>query len=171
MFSAERAKILNPKGQGQEDHQNEEEEVTQTGPPCEEHGLVLETASPLGRNQLNKCSELSFLTAADLPTSTLAALSLKPEVADAHGHNPYGKPPRTKTKGERKIKEDQTEVTCHIAAGTEVLLLLLLSHFSCVRLCATPETAAHQAPPSLGFSRQEHWSGLPFPSPTHESEK
>ena len=31
--------------------------------------------------------------------------------------------------------------------------------------------AAHQALPSLGFSRQEHWSGLPFPSPTHESEK
>ena len=51
------------------------------------------------------------------------------------------------------------------------LLLLLLSCFSHVRLCATPETAAHQAPPSLGFSRQEHWSGLPFPSPMHESEK
>ena len=31
--------------------------------------------------------------------------------------------------------------------------------------------AANQAPPSLGFSRQEHWSGLPFPSPMHESEK
>ena len=31
--------------------------------------------------------------------------------------------------------------------------------------------AAHQSPPSLGFSRQEHWSGLPFPSPMHESEK
>ena len=31
--------------------------------------------------------------------------------------------------------------------------------------------AAHQAPPSLGFSRQEQWSGLPFPSPMHESEK
>ena len=31
--------------------------------------------------------------------------------------------------------------------------------------------AAHQAPPSLGFSRQEHWSGLPFPSPMHDSEK
>ena len=38
---------------------------------------------------------------------------------------------------------------------------ILLSCFSRVRLCATPETAAHQAPPSLGFSRQEHWSGLP----------
>ena len=45
------------------------------------------------------------------------------------------------------------------------LLLLLLNHFSRVRLCATPETAAHEASPSLGFSRQEHWSGLPFPSP------
>ena len=39
-------------------------------------------------------------------------------------------------------------------------LLLLLSHFSCVRLCVTP---------SLGFSRQEHWSGLPFPPPMHKS--
>ena len=49
--------------------------------------------------------------------------------------------------------------------------LLLLSRFSLVWLCATPEMTAHQAPPSLGFSRQEHWSGLPFPSPMHESEK
>ena len=52
-----------------------------------------------------------------------------------------------------------------------LLLLLLLSRFSRVRLCATPQTAAHQAPPSLGFSRQEHRSGLSFPSPMHESEK
>ena len=37
----------------------------------------------------------------------------------------------------------------------------LLSRFSCVRLCATSQTAAHQAPPPLGFSRQEPWSGLP----------
>ena len=51
------------------------------------------------------------------------------------------------------------------------LLLLLLSHFSRVQLCATPHMAAHQAPLSLGFSRQEHWSGLPFPSPMHESGK
>ena len=92
------------------------------------------------------------------------------------------------------------------------LLLLLLSHFSCVQLCVTPQTAAHQAPrpwdspgkntgvgchfllqcmkvksesevaqscptlsdpttaafqapPSMGFSRQEYWSGVPLPSP------
>ena len=61
---------------------------------------------------------------------------------------------------------------CHLGSPiVELLLLLLLSRFSRVRLCATPETAAHQAPPSLGFSRQEHGSGLPFPSPMHESEK
>ena len=52
-----------------------------------------------------------------------------------------------------------------------LLLLLLLSCFSRVQLCATPQTAAHRAPPSLGFSGQEHWSGLPFPFPMHESEK
>ena len=36
---------------------------------------------------------------------------------------------------------------------------------SCVRLLVTPWTAAYQAPPSMGFSRQEYWSGLPLPSP------
>ena len=55
--------------------------------------------------------------------------------------------------------------------GDICMLLLLLSHFSRVWLCVTPWTAAHQAPPSLGSSRQEHWSGLPFPSPMHESRK
>ena len=44
------------------------------------------------------------------------------------------------------------------------MLLLLLSHFSRVQLCATPQTAAHQAPPSLGFSRQEQleWGAISF---------
>ena len=50
-------------------------------------------------------------------------------------------------------------------------VLLLLSRFSPVWLCATPETAAHQTSSSQGFFRQEHWSGLPHPSPVHESEK
>ena len=45
--------------------------------------------------------------------------------------------------------------------------LLLLSHFSRVRLYAM---AAHQAPPPLGFFRQEYWSGLSFHPPRHESE-
>ena len=46
------------------------------------------------------------------------------------------------------------------------MLLLLLSRFSHVRLCVTPWTAVHQAPPSMGFSRQEYWSGVPLPSPS-----
>ncbi|CAN0537692.1 unnamed protein product [Rangifer tarandus platyrhynchus] len=44
----------------------------------------------------------------------------------------------------------------------ELLLLLLLSHFSRVRLCATPQTAAHQAPLFLGFSRQDTGVGCHF---------
>ena len=48
-----------------------------------------------------------------------------------------------------------------------LLLLLLLSRFSPVPFCATPQTTAHQAPWSLGFSRQEYCSGLPFPPPMH----
>ena len=41
----------------------------------------------------------------------------------------------------------------------------VLGHFTCVRLFVTPWTVAHQAPLSMGFSRQEYWSGLPFPTP------
>ena len=46
-----------------------------------------------------------------------------------------------------------------------LLLLLLLSHFSLVQLCATLWTAALQTPLTLGFSRQEYRSRLPFPPP------
>ena len=42
---------------------------------------------------------------------------------------------------------------------------------SCPTLCDPMDCIAYQAPPSMGFSRQEHWSGLPFPSPMHQSEK
>ena len=43
--------------------------------------------------------------------------------------------------------------------------MCVLSHFSCVQLFAIPWTAACQTPLSMGFSRQEYWSGLPFPTP------
>ena len=52
-----------------------------------------------------------------------------------------------------------------LAAATAAAKLLQ----SCPTLC--DPLAAHQAPPSLGFSKQEHWSGFPFPSPVPESEK
>ena len=41
----------------------------------------------------------------------------------------------------------------------------MLSRFSLVQLFATPSSVAHQAPLSMGFSRPEYWSGLPFPPP------
>ena len=46
-----------------------------------------------------------------------------------------------------------------------IVLCAVLSHFRRVRLFAPPWTVAHQVPLSVGFSRQEYWSGLPFPSP------
>ena len=52
---------------------------------------------------------------------------------------------------------------CSIALRGE--MQLLLSHFSCVLLFATPWTAAYQAPLSVGFSRQKYWSRVPLPSP------
>ena len=53
---------------------------------------------------------------------------------------------------------------------SSAVLLLLLCFQSCPTLC-DPIDGSPPAPQSLGFSRQEHWSGLPFPSPMHESEK
>ena len=71
------------------------------------------------------------------------------------------------------IKQESHEIKRRLLLGRKVMtnLLLLLSHFIRVRLCATPWAAAYQASPSMGFSRHEHWSGLPFPSPMHESGK
>ena len=54
-------------------------------------------------------------------------------------------------------------VGCHFLL--QCMHACILSRFSRVQPCANLWTAAYQAPPSTGFSRQEHWSGLPFPSP------
>ena len=50
-------------------------------------------------------------------------------------------------------------------SGTEQTMKVKVKSLSHVRLFATPWTVAHQSPPSMAFSRQEYWSGLPFPSP------
>ena len=73
--------------------------------------------------------------------------------------------------GERPPRGKKKSFASHLIIQLCTVPYAMLSHISHVRLCATPETAAHQAPPSLGFSRQEHWSGVPLPSPVHESEK
>ena len=53
----------------------------------------------------------------------------------------------------------------HMHACMPSCFLCGLNHFSLVRLCATPWTVTCQAPLSMGFSRQEYWSGSPCPSP------
>ena len=63
-----------------------------------------------------------------------------------------------------------TGVGCHFLFQC----MKLKSESEVTQPCPTlsdPWTAAHQGPPSMGFSREEYWSGLPFPSPMHESEK
>ena len=67
--------------------------------------------------------------------------------------------------GGRKYKSGHEDYHFIMVSGK--WLLLLLSHFSCIRLCVTPQVAAHQASLSLRFSRREYWNGLPFPSPMH----
>ena len=64
------------------------------------------------------------------------------------------------------LLKESLNVTLPCCCLVVELLLLLLSRFSHVWLLATPWTAAHQAPLSTGFSRQEYWSGVPVPSPS-----
>ena len=52
-----------------------------------------------------------------------------------------------------------------VYSPADQLLAKKVKSLSCVRLFAAPWTVAYQAPLSMGFSRQEYWSGLPFPSP------
>ena len=60
--------------------------------------------------------------------------------------------------GKQKPLDPMEEILCCYCQVAAKLLQ------SCPTLC-DPWTAAHQAPPSMGFSRQEYWSGLPLPSP------
>ena len=63
-----------------------------------------------------------------------------------------------------------TGVGCHFLLQCMKVKMKGMS-LSSVRLFVTPWTAAYQAPPSVGFSRQEYCSGVAFPSPVHENEK
>ena len=65
---------------------------------------------------------------------------------------------------ESKIEVNGSKNSRYVAAAAAVSLQ------SCLNLC-DPIDGSPPGSPVLGFSRQEHWSGLPFPSPVHESEK
>ena len=73
-----------------------------------------------------------------------------------------GSPPRSPIPGILQARTLEWVAISFSNAWTWKVKGKSLSH---VRLLATPWTAAYQAPPSMGFSRQEYWSGVPLPSP------
>ena len=73
-----------------------------------------------------------------------------------------GSPPDSAVLG---ILQARTLEWVAISFSNAVKWKVKVKPFSRVQLVATPWTAAHQAPPSMGFSRQEYWSGVPLPSP------
>ena len=62
--------------------------------------------------------------------------------------------------------QSHEDLTLIVALSVQALKVKVKS-LSCVQLFVTPWTVAYQVPPSMGFSRQEYWSGLPLPSPEH----
>ena len=73
-------------------------------------------------------------------------------------HEPMVIPPSLDSPGKN------TGMGCHFLLQCMKVKMKVKS-LSPVQLVATPWTAAYQAPPSMGFSRQEYWSGVPLPSP------
>ena len=84
------------------------------------------------------------------------------------GKDPYLMLGNTESKRRRR-QQRMRWTCCKCISNSMDMLLLLLCRFSRPILC-DPIDSSPPGSPSLGFSRQEHWSGLPFPSPMHESE-
>ena len=74
-----------------------------------------------------------------------------------------GSPPGSPVTGILQTRTLEWVAISFSNAGKRKVKVKLLSH---VRLSATPWTADHQSPPSMGFSGQEYWSGVPLPSPS-----
>ena len=86
------------------------------------------------------------------------SLQLCPTLCDPRDGSPPGSPVTG-------ILEARTLEWVAISFSSAWKWKMKVKSLSCVQLLATPWTAAYQAPPSMGFSRQEYWSGLPLPSP------
>ena len=79
-----------------------------------------------------------------------------------------GNPPSSPVPGILQARTLEWVAISFSNVGKWKVKVKLLSH---VRLFTTPWTAAYQAPPSMGFSRQEYWSGVPLPSPSMGSQR
>ena len=93
-----------------------------------------------------------------LAAAAAKSLQLCPTLCDPIDHSPPGSP----IPGSLQAR---TLEWVAISFSSAWKWKVKVKSLSCVRLFAIPWTAAHQAPPSMGFSRQEYWSGVPLPSP------
>ena len=93
----------------------------------------------------------------EISAAVAKSLQLCPTLCDPRDGSPSGSPvPR--------ILQARTREWVAISFSNAWKWKVKLKPLSRVRLLATPWTAAYQAPPSMGFARQEYWSGLPLPS-------
>ena len=76
-----------------------------------------------------------------------------------------GSPPGSPVPG---ILQARTPEWVAISFSNALKWKVKMKSLSRVRLLATPWTAAYQAPPSMGFSKEEYWSGVPLPSPKYQ---
>ena len=108
------------------------------------------------------CLPSKFICWSSIP-STLAAAAAKSLQSCLTLCNPIeGSPPGSTVPG---ILQARTLQWVAISFSNAWKWKVKVKSFSCVWLLATPWTAAHQAPLSMGFPRQEYWSGVPLPSP------
>ena len=130
---------------------------------CPTHCLFLLFWSQLQNHFLGKASLLSHTCSYHPIICTAAAAAAKsrqscPTLCD----HIDGSPPGSPVPG---ILQARTLEWVAISFSNAWKWKVKVKLLSCVRLLATPWTAAYQAPPSMGFSRQEYWSGVPLPSP------
>ena len=120
------------------------------------------------RKPVRKCSQL-FITAA---AATAKSLHSCPTLCNPIDSSPPGSPvPGTLQARilEWKKKKNRILEWVAISFSNAWKWKVKVKSLSCVRLLVISWTAAYQAPPCMGFSRQEYWSGLPLPSPVHNS--
>ena len=111
----------------------------------------------MGFSRQEYCSGVPLLS----PDRMLAAAAVASVASDSV--QPYRRQP-TRLRRPWDSPGKNTGVRCHFLLQCMRVKVKSLSR---VRLSVTSWTAAYQAPPSMGFSRQEHWSGVPVPSPKH----
>ena len=100
--------------------------------------------------------ELQYYNHWSYTTTTTKSFQLCPTLCDPIDSSPLGSPCPWDSPGKN------TGVGCHF-----LLQCMKVKSLSHVWLFVTPWTAAYQAPPSMGFPRQEYWSGVPLPSPIY----